>query len=168
MIMKLPEVRRKVKNALDKLYEKDNFLFIEGLHEMCINFRFAVYLEQENFGDDYFVDCEYDKSHSGNETSQKDLTKKHGNRIDTVVTKRSGDGNDDLVCFEVKKWDSKDNGNDDRAKLKVLIGQNKSVRGREFGYDYGFFIEFGETKEKTKIEIYQKGEETEKIVYQDL
>ena len=76
--MELLKIKQKIKNALDELYEKDDFLFKEDLHEMCINHRFAIYLEQEEFGGDYYVDCEYNRSHLGNETSQKNLTKKKG------------------------------------------------------------------------------------------
>ncbi|MFH1255493.1 MAG: hypothetical protein V1667_03430 [bacterium] len=163
--MELTEINQKIKNALDKLYNKDKFLFSpfgdnnKSLCERCINHRFATYLEQENFGKDYFVDCEYNKSHLEGTTSTKKVSNLHGNYIDTIITKRDGNYQNDLICFEVKKYNNyKGKGRDkDIKNLKILTRGVGCRNNGGFGYDYGFYIIFGATREKTKIEIYKNG-----------
>jgi hypothetical protein len=153
------EIKTKVERALNLLYEEDRFIIESGLCERCITHRFAVHLEKQNFGDDYYVDCEYNKSHIGKNTSSKKVSNINGNYIDIIITKRDGNYINDLVCFEVKKWDAvnrKDkNGvkeaKKDRQNIKILTG------GIKFGYSYGFFIIFGKTLSETKIEYYKNG-----------
>lgn len=149
--MELVEINQKIKKALDKLYKEDIFLFDKNLCERCINHRLAVYLEQQNFGEDYFIDCEYNKSYINENTSVKRVSSPNGNYIDIIITKRDGNYQNDLVCFEVKRWNNYKNRKKDRENLKILTA------GARFGYDYAFYIIFGETREKTKIETYQNG-----------
>lgn len=101
--MNIDELKIKVNKALDELYEKDYFLIEKGLCERCLNHRFAIYLEKQNFGDGYFVDCEYNKSHLEEITSPKKVSNINGNYIDIIITKRDGNYLNDLVCFEVKR-----------------------------------------------------------------
>jgi len=145
------KVKNKVNAALDKLYSNDIFLFEEGLCEMCINHRFAMYL-QELFGG-YFVDCEYNKSHQGETTGIKRVSNPRGNYIDIVIGKRNGIPADDLVCFETKWGHNYNNRKKDRDNLKILTGKD----GR-FDYDYGFYILFGKERKNIKIEAYENGE----------
>jgi len=153
------EIIIKVKRALNLLYEEDCFIIESGLCERCINHRFAVHLEKQDFGDDYYVDCEYNKSHIEENTSSKKVSSINGNYIDIIITKRDGNYINDLVCFELKKWNAvnrKDkNGvkevEKDRKNIKILTG------GIKFGYSYGFFIIFGKTLSETIIEFYKNG-----------
>ncbi|MCK5320614.1 hypothetical protein KAJ61_04450 [Candidatus Parcubacteria bacterium] len=163
-VVKLFEIKQKIKNALDKLYDKDKFLFApfgnknKSLCERCINHRFAMYLEQQHFGKGYFVDCEYNKSHFKKTTNTKRVSNIHGNYIDIIITKRDGKHLNDLVCLEIKKCNNYRDRCKDRENLKILTGGVGYMNNGSFGYDYGFYIIFGKTKEKIKIEIYQKGE----------
>lgn len=149
--MELVEINQKIKKALDKLYKEDQFLFDKNLCERCINHRFVIYLEQQNFGEGYFIDCEYNKSHLHKNTSVKRVSSRNGNYIDIIITKRDGNYRNDLICFEVKKWNNYKNREKDRENLRTLTA------GVRFGYDYAFYIIFGATREKTKIETYQNG-----------
>lgn len=62
--MYLVEIKNKINKALNDLYNNDFPLIKNGLCELCINYRFSMYLEKQNFGDGYYVDCEYNKSRS--------------------------------------------------------------------------------------------------------
>ncbi len=145
------EIQRKVKNALDELYRTDQFLFEKKLCERCINHKFAVYLEKQSFGEGYFVDCEYNKSHLNSETSPKYVSNPNGNYIDIIITKRNGVGQDDLVCFETKRWDKYKGRKKDRKNLKILTA------GQKFAYKLGLYVIFGQSRDKVKIEVYEKG-----------
>ena len=155
--MKLKEIKSKVKKALDNLYEKDCFIIKKKLCERCINHRFAIHLEKQNFGDGYYIDCEYNKSHLGKATDLKKVSSINGNYIDIIVTKRDGNYVNDLVCFEVKKWNNYHGRKKDRSNLKILTGGANQANNMGFGYDYGFYIILGKKKEETKIEIYSNG-----------
>jgi len=154
------EIKLKVKRALNLLYEEDWFIIESGLCERCITHRFAVHLEKQNFGEEYYVDCEYNKSHLGKSTSNKRVSNINGNYIDIIITKRGGNYMNDLVCFEVKKWDAVNRKDKfgvkevkkDKENIKILTG------GVKFGYSYGFFIIFGKTLIETIIEFYKNGE----------
>ncbi len=149
--MKLEEIKSKIKKSLDRLYKIDYFLLRENLCERCINHRFVKYLDEQDFGNNYFIDCEYNKSHLGENTEVKKVSNINGNYIDIIITKRDGNYQNDLVCFEIKKWNNYRNRKKDRDNLRIL------TEGIRFGYDYGFYIIFGKTREKTEIEIYQEG-----------
>jgi len=171
--MDIEIVKQKVNNALHKLYKMDAYLFEHDLCERCLQHKFASYLEQENFGDGYFIDCEYNRAYSKSNGGirTKKITSENGNSIDIVITKRNNDPDDDLVCFELKKWNSskgEEGFKSDRKKLKILTGQelpNKNNKNGEkvmfkdtngdyyrFSYQYGFFIIFGQTRDQVKIE----------------
>lgn len=173
--MELSEIKQKVDNVLDELYQNDLYLFEHDLCERCISHKFANYLEKQNFSGNLFVDCEYNraysKSNGGIKTKKITTNAAQGNYIDIVITKRNDNPDDDLVCFETKKWNNTDGEkgfNDDRNKLRILTGKklptdtkNGEILKDEHGdyycfdYKYGFFIIFGQTKEETKIEIYK-------------
>lgn len=150
-MMDIEIIKEKIRHALRVLYREDKYLFDKGLCERCILHRFAVNLERQNF-EGYHVDCEYNKSHLGEITTTKKVSNINGNYIDIIITKRDANPHNDLICFEVKKWNNYDKRNKDRENLKILTG------GIKFGYDYGFYVIFGITIDKTRIEIYKNGE----------
>ena len=152
--MELNEVKIKLRNALIKLYNNDIFLIENNLGERCITHRLAVYLEQEEFPE-YYVDCEYNKSHSNGETNQKVITSKYGNSVDIIITQRNSYNIRDLACFELKKWNRNEGRDKDRAKLKELTSKIRYI------YNFGFFIIIGLTLEEVRIELYQLGERVE-------
>lgn len=149
-------IKEKIRHALRTLYREDRYLFAKGLCERCILHRFAVNLERQNFKG-YHVDCEYNKSHLGKITTTKRVSNINGNYIDIIITKRNDNPQDDLICFEVKKWDNYDSRDKDRQNLKILTG------GVKFDYEYGFYVIFGKAIDKTRIEIYENGEMIESL-----
>lgn len=174
--METESIKQKVEKALNNLYAKDLYLFEHDLCERCIQHKFANYLEQENFGDNFFVDCEYNRAYSENNGGirTKKITSDKGNAVDIVVTKRNDNPEDDLACFELKKWNSSDGERgfeSDRNKIRILIGQappsrknesgeNKILKDKNgdcycFSYTYGFFIIFGKTREAVKMEFFK-------------
>jgi len=155
--MDVEELKQNINSALDILYNKDGFLIKEGLCERCIGHRFAICLELQGFGDGYFVDCEYNKSHIRGITESKKISSINGNYIDIVITKRDGNISNDLVCFELKRWNNYDGRKKDRDNLEVLTGKQSVVGGGIFGYDYGVCVIFGKKRGGTKISIYING-----------
>jgi len=154
--MKLYEIKGKIQNALNTFYKNDSFLIEKKLCERCIVHRVAVYLENERFSD-YFIDCEYNKSLFDRKSVPKIASNLNGNYIDIIITKRDDNYKHDLICFEIKRWDNYHGRNKDRKNLEIL------TRGDRFGYSYGFYIVLGKAKEKTRIEIYSKGNKTEEF-----
>jgi len=154
--MKLGEIKIKIKNALNAFYKNDSFLIDKKLCERCLVHRIAVYLENERFPD-YFIDCEYNKSHLNKSSEPKRVSNPNGNFIDIIITKRDGNYQNDLICFEIKRWDNYHKRNKDRENLEIL------TKGDRFGYYYGFYIILGKSKEKTKIEIYVKGKKIDEF-----
>lgn len=168
--MNLDNIKEKINIALDELYKNDPYLFEKDLCERCINHKFANYSEAQNFND-YFVDCEYNRAYSKRNggVKTKKITTKDGNYVDIVITKRNDNVEDDLVCFEVKKWNNKDGKKGfelDRLKLKILTGKKLPVDFKSgeilkdddgdnycFNYQFGVFIIFGPSRDEAKIEI---------------
>src|SRR5260370_2676914 len=61
--MKYPtrdELQQKVKSAIDHLFHRDGDLFTLDANERSISHKLASYL-QEEFGDEWNVDCEYNR-----------------------------------------------------------------------------------------------------------
>ena len=179
--MGIEDIKQKVNNALNKLYEREAYLFEHDLCERCIQHKFANYLEQENFNG-FFIDCEYNRAYSKSNggIKTKKITSEDGNSVDIVITKRNDDPNDDLVCFELKKWNSskgEEGFKSDRLKLEILTGQKLPANTKNgdilkdrygdyycFNYKYGFFIIFGQTRDQVKIEILTKKFMKSKII----
>lgn len=166
-------IENKIKLAIDDLYENNEYLFVNDLSEPCINHRFAICLDNQNFGDGFFVDCEYNRAYSklNGGIGTKKVTTKNGNFIDIVITKRNSNQDDDLACFELKKWNNhnEQDFDKDRIKLKILtgmslpvdIGSGESLKDENgfnycFNYKYGIFIIFGENRNDVKIEFFEK------------
>jgi len=99
--MKLYEIKGKVQNALNMFYKNDSFLIEKKLCERCLVHRVAVHLENERFPG-YFIDCEYNKSHPSKISELKRVSNPNGNFIDIIITKRDGNYQNDLICFEIK------------------------------------------------------------------
>lgn len=147
--MELEEIRQKVDLALDKLYATDQFLIDNDLCEPSLNHRLAMYLQ--TLFPEHFVDCEYNRSHIGNDNDLKRVTNlERGNYIDIIVGKRDRNPDNDFICFETKKW-SNGAHQADREKLQVLTS------GGQFCYDYGFFIIYGRNRNDAQIEVYKEG-----------
>ena len=154
--MELDEIKRRIETALDTLYLVDNFLIRNGLCERSLNHRFAMHLQ--TLFPEYFVDCEYNKSHVGDANIQKRLSsERFGNYVDMIVGKRNRDPAGDFICFETKKWNNTDRNAIaiDAEKLSILTD------GNQFGYQYGFQLTYAPARENVDILVYQHGTASE-------
>lgn len=80
----------------------------------------------------------------------------NGNFIDIIITKRDGSYQNNLICFEIRRWDNCYKRNKNQDNLRIL------TKGDRFGYDYGFYIILGKRK-KTKTEVYFKGNKVDEF-----
>jgi hypothetical protein len=156
--MNIKEIKNKIKQCLEKLYQNDSLLFVEnnnkGLCERCIVFRFALYL-QKKFPN-YFIDCDFNSAiANGRNITCKPITNPDGTTtgrfIDIIIHKRTSVRFNDFICFEIKKWNNKsrESTEKDKNNLKGLTS--------EYGYKYGFYLILGRTKEKTKWIVFRNG-----------
>jgi len=137
-------------------------------------FRFACYLQ--NQFNDHFVDCDFNSSFSGylnrgdvteNERSGKPIENKNGSVtrrfVDIIIHKRDCSPQNNLVCFEIKKWNTnnKKERNKDYNNLRRLTS--------DYGYSCGFHIVFGKSLAHTRWTIFEKGRvvESNVLVFQN-
>ena len=154
----LDEIERLVKECLSQLYTEDGLILErnsgKGVCERSILFRFAHYLQ--NRIPNYFVDCDFNSSFENYvDRHGKPIENENGsvtNRfVDIIVHKRNFRIQDDLICFEIKKWNNTDPEeiNKDKNNLRVLTSR--------YGYIYGFYISIHKVKTKTKWIIFRDG-----------
>lgn len=156
--MQLQEILQKINACLDRLYSENPSLFElvqnKTRCERCLVFRFAYYIQKEFF--EYFVDCDYN-SHmeNGQRLKGKPIPNNDGtitNRlIDIIVHKRNNAEDADFICFEIKRWDNYSGRSKDRNNLINLTTL--------YNYLFGFHVILGKIRNKTKIIIFQNGEE---------
>lgn len=171
----LDEIKGVVKTCLSQLYDKDAELFTrnggKGLSERCMVFRFAHYLQTELA--DFFVDCDFNSSYHGHyengifvweQRDGKPIENADGMTtyrfVDIIIHKRSKFENNqpnlsDFLCFEIKKWNNGNKAQIDKDK------NNLHAMTSVYGYVYGFFINFGQTKDSSRWTIFQRGQEIE-------
>lgn len=164
----LNEIKELIKECLEQLYKEDGLLFNRnnrrGICERCLVFRFAHYLQ--NKLNDFFVDCDFNSSFEGlidqngrvyqvTERAGKQIQNEEGTVtkrfVDIIVHKRIFDGNNNFICFEIKKWNNRSQRdiNKDTNNLKRLTS--------DYRYKYGFYLTLGDTKENSHWEIFQNG-----------
>jgi len=179
--MNINELKKLIKDSLDDLYDKDNYLIINDLGERCIVHRFALYLENRFLNNQgYYIDCEYNKAYSDNGGIEtKKVISENGNAIDIVATKRNNNPEDDLFCFEIKKWNNNDSegARRDKDKLMVLTGlmlpinfeTRATISNGIFRYKFGIFLVVAAQKNDVKLDIYKQGfRDPEEVTYSDL
>jgi hypothetical protein len=150
--MEKRDIIKKINLSLDLFYEKDAHLIEINVHERSIAHKFAEYLQL--LFPDYNVDCEYDRH--GKYTKKLERIKecdkdRTTNRIlpDIIIHKRGHDRNN-LVVFEVK---SKSTATAcDIKKLELL-----TKKLGEFGYDFGFFVQFGNERAGCELRLFING-----------
>ena len=81
---------------------------------------------------------------------------KRGRFIDIIVHKRELN-NSDLICFELKKWNSSDSKDKNGIRPSEKDRNNLEKLTLHYGYEYGFYLIFGRAKKETKIEIFKNG-----------
>ena len=131
------ELKRKLIEALMKLYGKDYPLVKRRCSERSIVFRLGLYLAKQFENEEYHVDCEYNK----NGEKPKSLMGKTFNYPDIIVHKReSNEAN--LMLIEVKTPnDSK------REHLKNDIKKLKGFTSEiQYSYQLGVHIYISKTK----------------------
>ena len=167
----LREVEEIISVCLDTLYRKDELLFLinngRGISERGLVFRFAYYLQQEidkNFPG-YFVDCDFNSSaftikggkpvrKSGKLIPDPEKSNKKRKRfIDIIVHKRNYNNNDNLFCFEIKKWNSYNK----KAKDKDINNLKYLTSSPKYGYIYGFHLILGKHRQDSRCTIFANG-----------
>jgi len=163
----LMEFKELTRLCLDEFYTHDFYLlernFGKGVGERAIVFRFSHYLQLRTRP--YFVDCDYNSSlefwtdsHGrvhGEERHGKVIVDSDGRPrkrfVDIIVHQRDYQSDNDLICFEFKKWNNakRDEIKKDRNNLRVLTSQ--------YGYFYGFHVVIHRQKSKSKWTIFQNG-----------
>lgn len=163
----LNEIKAYIRNCLNQLYTNDKYLFErnkgKGICERGLVFRFAHYLQ--NKIEDYYVDCDFNSSfewnldENGNEIIQERTGKVIQNRddsstkrfVDIILHKRDPETNNDYICFEFKKW------NNNKADQREKDFNNLRKLTSEYGYEFGFHIVLGKTKNQTKCSVFRAG-----------
>jgi hypothetical protein len=166
----LSQFKKLILSCLDELYSRDKFLFERnrptirseprGICERCLVFRFAHYL-QNKIGKEFYVDCDFNSSfnrRTHRDIPQKTIDDSDGTSrrryVDIIVHERDWSSENDLICFEIKKWNNKDeeSHNKDINNLKQMTSR--------YRYRYGFHLILGATKEETRWSVFEKGKMT--------
>ena len=142
------ELEEIIKEALNELYLRDEYLINMKVHEQAIVFRFALYfikaLEEIKYNE-YDCDIEYNRKFS----SPKQIADTKV-RPDLILHKR-GSNDDNLLVIEFKTyWNC--NIAVDENKLKELTKEDGG-----FGYKWGISILLEKSLEKCKIEWIKNG-----------
>ncbi len=157
-----------IKDCLIELYDNENELFENNLCERCLTFRFAHFLQNKFHDENVFVDCDYNSStyfnketgkwerRNGKPIVDQDKAKITKRFIDIIVHKR-GSYSSDLICFELKKWNSSNSKDKNGIYPMEKDKNNLKVLTSVYGYEYGFHLIFGERKEDIKMEIFKDG-----------
>ena len=157
--IKLYQIERRMKIALDMLRVNDNYLLVHDVNERSITHKLAMYLN-ETFGKNYDVDCEYNRNLEDPSNSKRiryvtmsieNKLERSKNEIedlieglyversvypDVIVHKR-GTNSKNLLAIEVKKSTSRINTNYDIQKLKCYTDSNNT---EGLHYKYGVLI----------------------------
>lgn len=147
-------VLSKVKEALNKLYEKDQYLIHSGgnnhVSERSITHKIGAYLT--SLFDAYDVDCEYNRF----DCEGKFVEKLKQNVIPDIIIHKRGEVNN-FVAIEIKTWWNKHKRSSDIDKLTEL------TRGK-YHYKYGFSIVINKNRDLVIATIIENGE----IKYTDI
>lgn len=158
-----------VNRSLCQLYEDDQFLLQERIHERTITHKYAEYLqynlEEVIINSDLIVDCEYNREVHDDEktlpapetTPEKELDE--DTIFPDIIIHKRGSSDRNILVIEVKKANNSNNRKSDRKRLQKLTTDREDGR---FGYEYGLFLVMpvgtNWEEEKTTIEWYQDGE----------
>ena len=142
------EVKQKVSNAVQRLFEEDHLLLEIDANERSISHRLAAYLQEEFL--DWDVDCEYNRKGHAEikrlnlpiETVSSDDTEARTVFPDIVVHRRGT--SDNLLVVEVKKTTSRISSKRDLQKLRAFREQ--------LGYQYALFLKFATGKPEVSEE----------------
>jgi len=166
MFMDKRSVTEIIMSCVDKLHNKDKYLFDCKACERCLMFRFAYYL-QIKFSN-YYVDCEFNKMGFNNYKHETKVETIDQGKIlkkmyaDIIVHKRNSNIQNNFICLEIKKIRRKMNYDLERLKNMTRInGFRYNNINYIYAYDYGFFIYLPKDKRKFEIRIFENGEESQ-------
>lgn len=124
--MKSKQLQERVKAAISKLIADNSFLLENDAHELSVSSKLANYLQQL-FPN---VDCEYNR----HIFDVKTLYGYKQIRPDILIHQRGTDVSN-LLVIEMKKKDEPE-----KEDIEKLIAM--TIKGGEYGYDYGLFHAF--------------------------
>ena len=143
----LEEVLPKLESALNKLYEKDQYLINFELNnhvsERSITHKLGAYLTP--LFEEYDVDCEYNRFGC----EGKFVEKLKQNVIPDIIVHKRGKMNN-FIAIEVKTWWNKGKLSSDIDKLVEL------TRGK-YHYKYGISIVVGRTLKEISLLKFSNG-----------
>ena len=141
-----------INNAIDKLYENDNYLLNINVNEpiedhVCERaavFRFGIYFQEElNDSEykEYNLDCEYNR----NGRNPKILPNFEKGIYPDIILHMRGNNNYNVVALEFKGWWNKVQ-KIDKKKIRELINKQG-----EYRYQEGYTILLTKTRNKVKV-----------------
>lgn len=146
------EIESRVRQATDKLRERDGYLLNASASERSITHHLAVYLHQEfEFWD---VDVEYNRD----EHEIKRLRDLHdvdsNNVLPDIIVHRRGTNNENLLVVEVKKRGSENGADEDK-----LVEFTKPLNQNGLGYQWGLHLILDcEAQANDSLRWYKHGE----------
>jgi hypothetical protein len=134
------EVEHTVQLAIEHLLHRDSFLLEKDVNERSISHRLASYL-QEEFGDEWDVDCEYNRDHDV--TKELLILPKSVEADDTTATTVYPDiivhhrGLDDnLLVIEMKKT-----ANLQSRSRDFDLDKLRAFRRERYHYQYALYLQ---------------------------
>lgn len=151
----MEETLKMVKKALDKLYKKEEEIFLNDCSERNLVFHFARYFIEDDkvLDKELSVDLEYNRN-TNNPKRIKEIEVSYRIYPDFILHKRNSNTKN-ILAIEFKKWNNT-NYTNDRKKLSYLTNQEK-----EYRYQVGLLIKLGKTREKVRCTLYRNGESKE-------
>lgn len=145
----LNNILDKVEQALNKLYEKDQYLIHSEknnhVSERSITHKLGAYLTP--LFEEYDVDCEYNRfGYEG-----KFVEKLKQNVIPDIIIHKRGQCNN-FIAIEVKTWWNKSKVSEDKKKLIELTKT-------KYNYEYGISLVINKSRDEVSKVIFSKGKE---------
>lgn len=152
-------LEQKVVQALNKLYERDEYLIRNNINEngenhvseRAIVFRFGIYLEEVLRCDSEFAKYNLDNEYNRNIDEVKQLPKHENGVYPDLILHKRGNNDDNMLVIEIKTWWNPDI----RADIEKLQAFTDST-GK---YKYRFGLSITIDKYKPKLIWFENGVE---------
>jgi len=143
-------LQQKVLQALDKLYERDEYLIRNNINEnrqnhvseRAIVFRLGIYLEEVLRFDSEFAKYNLDNEYNRNIGEVKQLPEHENGVYPDLILHKRGNNDDNILVIEVKTWWNQDI-SEDIKKLQVFTDSTGKYK-----YKFGLSITIGKYKPK--------------------
>lgn len=143
-----------IRQALVLFYKYDAKLLSLKVNEQCLVGNFYRYFcntksirKLLNQDRELHVDLEYDRY--GQDCGQKERQSGEKNWRPDMVVHYRGNPSRNICLFEFKRYDSRNNLKEEDHK-KIM----EAIAPLGLNYHFGCYIEFGETHETSKVELY--------------